>query len=205
MRISAVVLGAFLVAAAGSPSLSAVRISSDPGGQIGPYMAKLDALRNSGQSVVIDGPCLSACTMVLGVIPRDRLCVTPRARLGFHAAWRLNEAGRQVTSPDGTELLMSAYPQAVRDWIARRGGLSPRLMYLTGNELASMYPVCQQTQSVAAGGVPGPARVLLSPPSSSFASSGNSPRPARPHGASMVTSIDLPDSGIVPPSRRPRH
>jgi hypothetical protein len=162
-------------------------------------------MRNSGQSVVIDGPCLSACTMVLGVIPRDRLCVTPRARLGFHAAWRLNEAGRQVTSPDGTELLMSAYPQAVRDWIARRGGLSPRLMYLTGNELASMYPVCQQTQSVAAGGVPGPARVLLSPPSSSFASSGNSPRPARPHGASMVTSIDLPDSGIVPPSRRPRH
>ena len=90
-------------------------------------MVKLDALRNSGQSVIIDGPCLSACTMVLGVIPRDRLCVTPRARLGFHAAWQLNEAGRQVTSPDGTELLMSAYPQPIRDWIARRGGLSPRL------------------------------------------------------------------------------
>jgi hypothetical protein len=115
MRILAAVLGSVLVAAATSPSLSAVRIASDPGGEIGPYMAKLDALRNSGQSVIIDGPCLSACTMVLGVIPRDRLCVTPRARLGFHAAWRLNEAGRQVTSPDGTELLMSAYPQPVRD------------------------------------------------------------------------------------------
>jgi hypothetical protein len=175
MRISAAVLGAVLVAAAASPSLSAVRITSDPGGQIGPYMAKLDALRNSGQSVIIDGPCLSACTMVLGVVPRDRLCVTPRARLGFHAAWRLNAAGRQVTSPDGTELLMSNYPQPVRDWIARRGGLSPRLMYLTGNELASMYPVCQQSQSVAAGGEPGQERVLLSPPSSSFASSRNSP------------------------------
>jgi hypothetical protein len=176
MRISAVVLGAVLVAAAASPCLSAVRITSDPGGQIGPYMAKLDALRNSGQSVVIDGPCLSACTMVLGVIPRDRLCVTLRARLGFHAAWRLNEVGRQVTSPDGRELLMSAYPQPVRDWIARRGGLSPRLMYLTGNELASMYPVCQQGQNVAAGGEPGPERVLLSPPSSSFASGGKLPR-----------------------------
>jgi hypothetical protein len=68
MRISAVVLGVVLVAAAASPSLSAVRITSDPGGQIGPYMAKLAALRNSGQSVIIDGPCLSACTMVLGVI-----------------------------------------------------------------------------------------------------------------------------------------
>ena len=176
MRVSAAVLGAVLVAVAASPSLSAVRITSDPGGQIGPYMAKLDALRNSGQSVIIDGACLSACTMVLGVIPRDRLCVTPRARLGFHAAWRLNEAGRQVTSPDGTELLMSTYPQPVRDWIARRGGLSPRLMYLTGNELASMYPVCQQGQSVAAGAEAGPERVLLSPHSSSFASGGNLPR-----------------------------
>jgi hypothetical protein len=163
MRILAAVLSAVLVAAAASPCLSAVRIASDPGGQIGPYMAKLDALRNSGQSVIIDGACLSACTMVLGVIPRDRLCVTPRARLGFHAAWRLNEAGRQVTSPDGTELLMSAYPQPVRDWIARRGGLSPRLMYLTGNELASMYPVCQQGQNVAAGREPGPERVSFEP------------------------------------------
>jgi len=176
MRVSAAILGVLLVAGAASPSLSAVRITSDPGGQIGPYMAKLDALRNSGQSVIIDGPCLSACTMVLGVIPRDHLCVTPRARLGFHAAWRLNEAGRQVTSPDGTELLMSVYPQPVRDWIARRGGLSPHLMYLTGNELASMYPVCQQGQSVAAGGEPGPEHVLLSPRSSSFASGGNLPR-----------------------------
>jgi hypothetical protein len=173
MRISSAVLGAVLVAAAASPSLSAVRITSDPGGQIGPYLAKLDSLRNSGQDVIIDGPCLSACTMVLGVIPRNRLCVTSRARLGFHAAWRLNEAGRQVTSPDGTEFLMSAYPQPVRDWIARRGGLSPRLMYLTGNELASMYPVCQQGQSAAAGAEPGPERVLLSPRSSSFASGGN--------------------------------
>ena len=176
MRASAAVLGALLVVVAASPSLSAVRITSDPGGQIGPYMAKLDALRNSGQSVIIDGSCLSACTMVLGVIPRDRLCVTPRARLGFHAAWRLNEAGRQVTSPDGTELLMSAYPQPVRDWIARRGGLSPRLMYLSGNELASMYPVCQPDQNVAARGESGPKRVLWDPSASAFASGGKSPR-----------------------------
>jgi hypothetical protein len=176
MRVSAAVLAAVLVAAATSPSSSAVRISSDPGGQIGPYMAKLDKLRDSGQSVIIDGPCLSACTLVLGVIPRDRLCVTPRARLGFHAAWRLDEAGRQVTSPDGTDLLMSNYPQPVRDWITRRGGLSPRLMYLTGNELAAMYPVCQQGQNVAAGAGSGPERVLFSPSSSSFASDGNLPR-----------------------------
>jgi hypothetical protein len=48
-----------------------------------------------------------------------------------------------VTSRDGTQLLMDVYPQKVRDWIARRGGLSPHMMFLTGRELASMYPTCQ--------------------------------------------------------------
>jgi hypothetical protein len=175
MRISAAVFGAVLIAAPAVPSLAAVRIASDPGGEIGPYLHKLESLRNSGQNVVIDGPCLSACTMVLGVIPRDRLCVTSRARLGFHSAWRLNEAGRQVRSQDGTELLMSAYPQQIRDWIARRGGLSPHLVYLAGNELASMYPACQRVQN-AAGGDSVPERVLLKPPDSTFASGGKSGR-----------------------------
>ena len=36
-----------------------------------------------------------------------------------------------------------AETQPVREWIARHGGLSPRMMYLTGRELASMYPTCQ--------------------------------------------------------------
>ena len=45
------------------------------------------AVRESGERVIIDGPCLSACTLVLGVVPKDRICVTPRAVFGFHAAW----------------------------------------------------------------------------------------------------------------------
>ena len=122
-----------------------MRITSDPGGQIGPYLENLASLRSSGERVVIDG----ACTMVLGVIPRDHLCVTPRARLGFHSAWRPDEAGRPVLSRDGTQLLMTVYPQQVRNWIARRGGLSPHMMYLSGRELASMYPACQRGASEA--------------------------------------------------------
>jgi hypothetical protein len=125
-----------------SPASATKRISDDPGGQLGPYLQKLAVLRSSGEQVVIDGKCLSACTMVLGVIPRDHICVTSKAQLGFHAAWR-PEAGRQVTSLEGTELLMDNYPQQVRDWIARRGGLTPHMIFLSGRELASMYPTCQ--------------------------------------------------------------
>ena len=140
-QAAALVLGALTFTSSASAT---VRISGDPGGQIGPYLDKLESLRKSGQNVIIDGACLSACTMVLGVIPREHLCVTPRARLGFHAAWSPDDAGRQVTNREGTELLMSVYPQQIRQWIAHRGGLSPHLIYLSGHELATMYPSCQR-------------------------------------------------------------
>jgi len=103
----------------------------------------LVGIRESGQRVIIDGPCLSACTMVLGVIPRNRICVTRRARLGFHAAWHHGENGRPATNRGGTQLLMAVYPQNVKNWINRRGGLTREMKYLTGRELASMYPTCR--------------------------------------------------------------
>jgi hypothetical protein len=155
MRVSSALLAATIAAACHLPASATVRIASDPGGQIGPYLDKLQALERSGQSVMIDGPCLSACTMVLGVIPRDRICVTARARLGFHAAWRPDRAGRQTSAQDGTAYLMSHYPQQVRDWINRRGGLSQHLVYLSGEELASMYPHCAESHATATDWHPG--------------------------------------------------
>jgi hypothetical protein len=154
MRVLTALIGAAMMSTAVMafttlPASATMRITSDPGGQIGPYLENLASLRSSGEHVVIDGPCLSACTLVLGVIPRDHLCVTPRARLGFHTAWRPDQSGRPVVSRDGTQLLMEVYPQQVRNWIARRGGLSPRMMYLSGRELSSMYPACQNGESEA--------------------------------------------------------
>lgn len=143
MQLWKALLAIALVAMVTSSASATIRITSDPGGQIGPYLDNLESLRSSGERVIIDGPCLSACTMILGVIPRDHICVTRRARLGFHAAWRPDQAGRAVTSRDGTQLLMSVYPQQVRNWITRRGGLTPRMMFLSGRELSSMYPSCR--------------------------------------------------------------
>jgi hypothetical protein len=143
MRLTTVIFGAVLAALSVSSVSAQVRITGDPGGQIGPYLENLVALRQSGQSVIIDGPCLSACTLVLGVIPRDRICVTRRARLGFHAAWHHGADGRPTTSQGGTKLLMSVYPENVKSWIKRRGGLTRQMKVLSGRELASMYPSCQ--------------------------------------------------------------
>ena len=138
----AVLAGAVAAALTVSTAHAAVRIKADTGGQIGPYLENLVALRGSGERVIIDGPCLSACTMLLGVIPHERICVTSRARLGFHAAWHPGSNSQQVTSREATRLLMDIYPEHVRSWIARRGGLSPRMMYLSGRELTAMYHAC---------------------------------------------------------------
>ena len=143
MRVLAFLAGAMMATLTVSSASALVRIKADTGGQIGPYLENLEALRNSGERVAIDGPCLSACTMVLGVIPRDRICVTSRARLGFHAAWNPGQNGQPVTSPAATKFLMNIYPEHVKTWIKGRGGLSRRMIVLSGPELAAMYPTCQ--------------------------------------------------------------
>ena len=141
--LSAVAIAAVgIVGLVGNSASATVRITDDYGGQIGGYIDRYQAVRASGEKVVIDGPCMSACTLVLGVVPSDRICVTPRARLGFHAAWRAGAGSRKVGADDGTQLLMDIYPQQIRNWIAQHGGLTAQVRYLSGRELAGMYQAC---------------------------------------------------------------
>src|ERR1700754_332977 len=113
-----------------SPAQAEVRIIASPGGQVGPFMDLFERVRDSGERVVIDGPCLSACTLVLDLVPNDRICVTRRAILGFHAARSIDQRGRTYAEPEASEVVLAAYPAAVRDWIRRRGGLTSRLLLL---------------------------------------------------------------------------
>jgi hypothetical protein len=99
-------------------------------------------VRDSGERVIVDGSCLSACTLVLGTVPRERICVTRRANFGFHAAWNFAPGGGPVFSPEGTRLLWEVYPPEVRQWITRHGGLTPRMIFLRGRQLSAMYPSC---------------------------------------------------------------
>ncbi len=120
-----------------------VRILRSPGGEVGPFIDMFDEVRASGERVVIDGPCLSACTLVLSLVPHDRICVTRRAILGFHAARSIDRRGRTYAEPEASQLVLEAYPGPVRDWIIRHGGLTSRLLLLRGRELAGMYRSCR--------------------------------------------------------------
>lgn len=136
-------LFAYFAPALPQAAAASVRIADDGGGNIGQYWARYMAIRDSGEQVVIDGTCSSACTMVLGIVPHNRICVTPHAVLGFHAAWRPGFLGLPVINAPATRTLLSFYPNPIRQWVARNGGLGPDMMYLSGPELFAMYRECQ--------------------------------------------------------------
>ncbi|MBV8699585.1 hypothetical protein [Bradyrhizobium sp.] len=126
-----------------APARAEIRILASPGGQVGPFLDLFDKVRETGERVVIDGPCLSACTLVLSIVPNERICVTRRAVLGFHAARSVDRRGRTYAEPEASELVLQTYPTPVRDWIGRHGGLTSRLLLLRGRELKAIYRACR--------------------------------------------------------------
>jgi hypothetical protein len=144
--IAAVVSAALIVTSASAT----VIISDDIGGKMQDYATHFRQVRDSGEPVVIAGTCVSACTMVLGLVPSDRICAAPNAVLGFHAAWMFDSFGKRVVSASGTQDLMRTYPAPVRAWIARRGGLTPRMKYLRGRDLAAIVAPCDSSRTASA-------------------------------------------------------
>lgn len=121
-------------------------IREDIGGRIGTYAEKYEQVRDSGKRVRIEGPCISACTLVLGIVPRSRICITKNALLGFHAAWIPGPDGRPMTSGTGTQVLWELYPPHIRRYLQKRGGLNSKMIWLRGKALASMYQQCRNVQ-----------------------------------------------------------
>src|SRR5262249_22123138 len=143
MRAIAVVTGMIIAALTFGSADATVRIRDDMGGLMTDYASKFANMRQSGERVGIYGPCYSACTMLLGMLSSDQVCVTPYAVLRSHAEWNLDDSGHRVTRSSATQSLIDIYPPRIRSWIARRGGLSPHMKYLRGHELTSMYPMCR--------------------------------------------------------------
>ena len=146
MRRAALIIAA-LLALPCSPVRAEYRITRDHGGLVEDYKAKYVTLRNRGERIIIDGICNSACTLVLGIVPLNRICVTPNASLGFHEAYidKSYTLGIRVTSYSGTADLMSYYPAPVKNWIKRQGGLTPEMKRVkNGPDLWAMIDPCPE-------------------------------------------------------------
>ena len=144
------------------PVKADVIIRGDHGGQIMEYLDYYAEVGKSGKKVVIDGDCLSACTLVLGFVPPERLCVTPKAKLGFHAAGSLDKTGRAVHSKVGTQILWEFYPPKIHRWLKQHGGLTKKLVYLQGSQLDHMYRPCTHIPQLSAQ-ASAPLRITITP------------------------------------------
>jgi hypothetical protein len=121
-------------------------IKKNMGGLIDKQVAayKKDARR--GTHFVIDGYCASACTTILGIIPRERVCVTEKAALGFHSGyywtpfWRIHssKATQQMWSYDPPEV--QAELIATHFW---NGGLGQKHLDMMWIYASRFYPLCQ--------------------------------------------------------------
>jgi hypothetical protein len=144
MRVS---LSFLIFVALAAPAHADLRITRDHGGYVEQYKAKYQRIARSGERVIIDGICNSACTLVFGMVPLNKVCVTPRASIGLHQAYydRSFTFGIKVTSAEGTADLMSYYPQPVKDWLGRNGGLTTEMKKIrNGRDLWAIVDPCPE-------------------------------------------------------------
>jgi hypothetical protein len=152
MRIPSLLTAAVAAATViSSPSAHAtMRLANDPGGLIAAYQHKFERARATGERVIIDGSCLSACTLAIGLVPREQVCATPKAVLGFHAAWQPTPWGGRAVSVPATQHMMNIYRPELQGWINARGGLTPHMIFLKGTELNGMVQACSEADIATA-------------------------------------------------------
>ena len=109
-----------LLFATGAARAETIDVDDSHGGRVADYDARWSGLSARGASVRIVGPCQSACTVLLGHIPRNRICVTPNASFGFHLAKR----------ESATATLWNAYSGDIRQWINQHGGLTGEFIWM---------------------------------------------------------------------------
>ena len=109
-----------------------IEVNDDHGGSVANYNARWQANAARGVDVRIVGPCQSACTVLLGNIPRNKICVTPAASFGFHTA----------KLPQATATLWNAYGADIKGWINARGGLAADFKWMRAPDTYKYFKRC---------------------------------------------------------------
>ena len=134
MRIRCLPLAsaAMLLVAAMPAIAETIEVSDNHGGSVAQYNSRWAGLAARGVDVKIVGPCQSACTVLLGHIPRNKICVTPNAAFGFHLA-NLESA---------TATLWNSYQADLRTWINQHGGLKKDFIWLRAPDIVRFFKKC---------------------------------------------------------------
>jgi hypothetical protein len=96
-------------------------LQGENGGRIDWHWYRFKAMDYSGAQIEVHGRCRSACTLITGAIPKDRLCFAEGAFLGFH--WAREGAWDGPLSRESTQWLIDHYPADIRAWLDKQGGI----------------------------------------------------------------------------------
>jgi hypothetical protein len=99
-------------------------IRYNPGGELQLFQAAArEVMRGAKRLVVIDGPCISACA-IFAAIARARVCITDRARVGFHKARRYAISPLAGGQSRAREVGRRDPPHSsdIAHWVNSRGG-----------------------------------------------------------------------------------
>jgi hypothetical protein len=108
-------------AAANTETQTVTTIHFSPGGSVFEFIDQFTKIEETNGRVVIDGECISACTMVLGLVSNDRICTTDRGSFGFHTAHFSNDDGTTRFAEEGTKVMWHLLPKNVRAWLRDQG------------------------------------------------------------------------------------
>ncbi|MGP1355747.1 hypothetical protein [Roseicyclus sp.] len=117
-------------------------VANDNGGSVVGYAQAVARLRGQDTLVVFNGRCASACTLFLA-LEDHRTCVAPGASFLFHGAHGANHDMNEW----GTRFMMGQYPEWVRTWIARNGGLTSRVIRMDYAYASQFMRTCRVTST----------------------------------------------------------
>ncbi len=126
------VLAAALALLAVPAVAETIDVFDNHGGSVAQYNQRWAGLAARGVDVRIVGPCQSACTILLGHIPRNKICVTPSARFGFHLAQK----------DFATDMLRNAYQSDIQAWINQHGGLRKDFIWMGAPDIYRYFRKC---------------------------------------------------------------
>ena len=135
MRAWQALVVVFLSLTAAAARAASVDVAGDYGGFLVAYEAKWKKLADEHANIRIAGPCVSACTVLAGYIPRDDICATPKGSLGFHLAFP------SFVTPS----LWKDYPPDIQAWITKKGGLTYSLLWMQAPEIYHYFKRCPGT------------------------------------------------------------
>lgn len=129
----------------------AVRIMHDVGGSVGEFIKNISAMRAAGTLVVVDGQCISSCTMVTSLAP-ENICATSNAQFVFHSAFIRDEDGDKHYAKDATDVIWHQYPSNLRGVLVTHGWGGEEhndLLFIEGDEVFKFVRRCTDVDTDA--------------------------------------------------------